>query len=134
MGTESTSGLTLIAIPYEVGFLISFLRSNYYLTLLIGFVGVLLIIGLSIRIDGQEKKSEKLFCPCLSKLDCCIVFYSDLVRVFQLKIPNTKPANKAAKALRKPMIFSRDSKMCGPKSNMYYMPQKKYDAAQRSKK
>ena len=52
MGTESTSGLTLIAILYEVGFLISFLRSNYYLTLLIGFVGVLLIIGLSIRIDG----------------------------------------------------------------------------------
>ena len=58
MGTESTSGLTLIAILYEVGFLISFLRSNYYLTLLIGFVGVLLIIGLSIRIDRWTREKE----------------------------------------------------------------------------
>ena len=58
MGTEITSGLTLITILYGAGFLYNFLRPNSGLTLLIGFVGVLLIIGLSIRIDGQEKKRK----------------------------------------------------------------------------
>ena len=59
MGEEIVSGLTIFSILYGVGFTYSFLTSNYWLTLIIGFVGVLLIIGLSLRIDEQERKRKK---------------------------------------------------------------------------
>ena len=70
MGELSTSGLTLITILYGVGFLYNFLRPNSGVTLLIGFSGVLLIIGLSIRIDGQEKKRKNEH--RVEKLEKCI--------------------------------------------------------------
>lgn len=54
MDLESTSGLTIIAILYGLGFFLSFL--SFWVSLLLGFTGVLLIIGLSIMIDGLEKK------------------------------------------------------------------------------
>ena len=69
MGELSTSGLTLITILYGVGFLYNFLRPNSGVSLLIGFSGVLLIIGLSIRIDRQEKERKNEHKTTLASLE-----------------------------------------------------------------
>jgi uncharacterized membrane protein HdeD (DUF308 family) len=63
MDFEKTSLLTSIAIIYGLVFFFNFVSKidilTYWLTAILGFTGVLLIIGLSIKMDEQEKKRKK---------------------------------------------------------------------------
>jgi hypothetical protein len=61
---EKTSVLTSVAIIYGLFFFINFVMKidilNYWLTSILGFTSVLLIIGLSLKIDDQGKNIKKL--------------------------------------------------------------------------